>query len=65
MKTKILTGSALLVLLATGTGVLTAVYGHNPETITRASSVAGILGLASVGLFFVGLAFPTTAGSRK
>lgn len=58
MKTQILLTSGALVLLATTVGLATAVFGHDPNTIARATTVASIFGLGSVGLFFVGLAFP-------
>ena len=58
MKTKILLTSVGSIGLATTIGIATAVLGHDPETIARATTVASIFGVASVGLFFVGLAFP-------
>ncbi len=58
MKNKILTMAAVLVGLATILGIGTAGFAHSPETITRLTSVCAILGTGSIGLFFVGLAFP-------
>lgn len=58
MKNKILIGSASLVVGASMLGILTALLASDPVIITRLSTVSGILGLGSVGLFFVGLVFP-------
>lgn len=58
MKTKILLTSAGFIGLATTLGVGTALLGSDPVTITRLTTVSSIFGLASIGLFFVGLAFP-------
>lgn len=58
MKNKILLTSAGLIGLATSTGIGTALLASNPVTITRLTTVASILGVGSIGLFFVGLAFP-------
>lgn len=58
MKNKILTVAAGLVGVATFGGVVTALTVTSPELIARFSSASGILALGSVGLFFVGLAYP-------
>lgn len=60
VKSSILLTSGALVLSATGLGIATALFGHNPETMVRLTTVASILGTGSIGLFFVGLAFPKT-----
>lgn len=65
IKTSILLASATLVAAATTTGVATALYGTDPQTIIRLTTVASILGVGSIGLFFVGLVFPATAKVRK
>ena len=57
-KTSILLSSAALVLGATTLGIGVALFGTNPETMVRLTTVASILGTGSIGLFFVGLAFP-------
>jgi len=57
-KSYVLLTSAALVLGATTLGIGTALFGHNPESIVRLTTVASILGTGSIGLFFVGLAFP-------
>lgn len=57
-KTKILLTSGALVLAATTLGIATALFGTNHEQILRLTTVASILGTGSIGLFFVGLAFP-------
>lgn len=59
-KTGILISSALLVVAATTLGVTTALLGHDPEQVVRLTTVATILGTGSIGLFFVGLAYPKT-----
>lgn len=58
MKNKILLSSASLVVLAAILGIGNALYGTDPETIVRLSTVTGILVGGSMGLFFVGLAYP-------
>lgn len=58
MKTKILLGAGALVLSATTLGVSTALFVKSPELLVRFTTVASILGTGSIGLFFVGLAFP-------
>jgi hypothetical protein len=58
VKSSILLTSGGLVLAATTLGIGTALFGHNPETMVRLTTVASILGTGSIGLFFVGLAFP-------
>lgn len=58
VKSSILLMSAALVLSATGLGIATALFGHDPQTMIRLTTVASILGTGSIGLFFVGLAFP-------
>ena len=58
MKTQILLTSGGLVLAATTTGLCTALFASDPSIIARATTVASIFGLGSIGLFFVGLAFP-------
>lgn len=60
-KTTILLTSAALVGIATTTGLGTALFATDPQVIGRATMVAGIFGLGSIGLFFVGLAFPKEA----
>lgn len=60
MKTKILNASGIMVGLATFTGVSVAFFGTDPEIITRATTAASFFGLGSMGLFFVGLAYPKT-----
>lgn len=58
MKTKILKGSALSVVLAATNAIGTAVFATSAETMLRASTVSYTLILASIGLFFVGWIFP-------
>lgn len=58
MKKKILISAASLVAAATLLGIATALFGKDPELIVRLTTVASILGTGSVGLFFIGLAFP-------
>ena len=58
VKNSILLGSGALVVVATALGIGTTLLGHNPETVVRLLTVASILGTGSIGLFFVGLAFP-------
>lgn len=57
-KTNILLTSGALVIAATTLGVLTAMFGNDAHTIVRLTTISGILGTGSIGLFFVGLAFP-------
>lgn len=64
MKNAILLMSGTLVLAATTTGLTTTLLASDPGTIARMSAVAGILGLGSIGLFFVGLAFPQQQKAR-
>ena len=58
MKKKILLVSAGLVSSATVLGVITTLFSHNPESAMRFATIAYILITGSVGLFFVGLAYP-------
>lgn len=58
MKQNILLTAGAFVLAATLTGLGTALFAHDPQFIARATTVASIFGLGSMGLFFVGLAFP-------
>lgn len=59
MKNNILLTSAGLVLAATTVGLCTAIFASDPQIITRATTVATIFGTGSIGLFFVGLVFPS------
>lgn len=61
LKNKILIGSGTLVLLATSSGVLNAMYGSSSEGALRLGLVSLILGLGSIGTFFVGVAYPKDA----
>lgn len=61
MKQNILLTSGGLVLAATLVGLSTALFASDPSYIARATTVASIFGLGSIGLFFVGLAFPKEA----
>lgn len=61
MKNSILIVSAVLVGLATTLGIMTTILANNEASAIRAFTVAGILGLGSIGLFFVGLALPRDA----
>jgi len=61
MKKNVLLGSIVSIFLATTTAVLTALTVSTPEIGVRLMTVASILGLASVGLFFVGLATPSSS----
>ena len=63
MKKNVLLGSVLSIVLATTTAVVTALTVTAPEIGVRLMTVASILGLASVGLFFVGLATPSNNSS--
>lgn len=65
MKKNILLGSVLSIVLATTTAIVTALTVSAPEVGVRLMTVASILGLASVGLFFVGLATPTNTTTSK
>ena len=56
MKKNVLIGSASLVILATSVATGTLLFSSNTEHIGRLMSVSGVLGLGSIGLFFVGLA---------
>lgn len=58
VKTTILLTSGGLVLGATTTALGAALFASDPSIIARTTMVATILGLGSIGLFFVGLAFP-------
>jgi hypothetical protein len=57
-KTGILTTAAILVLSATTLGTAVALLGKDTESLFRLYAVASVLGTGSIGLFFVGLAFP-------
>lgn len=61
-KSGVLTGAATLVVTATVIGVITALVGRDSELVIRLTSAAGVLGLGSIGMFFVGLAYPRQAG---
>ena len=54
MKNKVLLTSAVLVGLATSTGIGTILLAHDEHAVTRLLTVSFILGLGSIGLFFVG-----------
>ena len=58
MKNSILNAAGVMVGLATLTGVGTALLASDPELITRFTTAATFFGLGSMGLFFVGLAYP-------
>jgi hypothetical protein len=58
MKKKILLGSGVSAGLATVTAVSTVLICHSENAIWKGNAVAGYLGLLSIALFFVGLAFP-------
>lgn len=58
-KSAILTVSAMLVVLASSTGILNATLVSDAEIAARIGAISLFLGLGSIGLFFVGLAFPS------
>jgi heme/copper-type cytochrome/quinol oxidase subunit 3 len=58
MKKKILLASAALTVIATTLGITTALAVHDHELGLRLATVGWILVTGSVGLFFVGLAYP-------
>jgi hypothetical protein len=58
MKNKVLIASAALVGAATILGVGTTLLVEDLLLITKLGSASAILGLGSIGLFFVGLAYP-------
>lgn len=58
MKNKILSFSAILVIMATTVSLGTTTLASDPELILRMTGVAYTLGLGSIGLFFVGWVFP-------
>ena len=58
MKNKLLLGSAGCVVIATSSSILTSLFCDNPELILRMTGVNTTLIIGSIGLFFVGLAFP-------
>lgn len=60
MKSKLLLTAAGSVGAATITGISTALLVTDPVLAARLTSVAGVFVLASIGLFFIGLAFPKT-----
>lgn len=58
MKKKILIGSATSATLATTISVLTALLTSNMEVVLRATGVSYSIGLLSIVLLLIGLAFP-------
>lgn len=60
MKNKILIIAAGLVLAASVLAISTTLFieASNAELSIRLMAVSGFLGLGSIGMFFVGLAFP-------
>lgn len=58
MKQQILQGSVGLVIAASTVGTLAALIGTDAVIITKLVSVASVLGLGSIGLFFIGLVYP-------
>lgn len=67
MRNNLLKGSAFFVGLATLIGIGVTLFASNPEILSRGYGVSGILGLGSIGLFFVGLAVKNEGsdGSNK
>lgn len=58
MKSKILMMSGVCVILATGVGIVGTIVSESAKISGKYGPVAGILVLASMGLFMVGLASP-------
>jgi len=58
MKKKILNIAAILVALATLNALGTVFFARDAEFILRSTGCSYILGLGSIGLFFIGLAYP-------
>lgn len=63
MKNKILLTSVAFIAIATTISTATIIFGHDVDTSARAVGVAWTFGLGSIGLFFVGLAFPSNKKS--
>lgn len=58
MKNKILLCSAVFVIIATASSVLVSLFSSDPELALRMTGVNTTLIIGSIGLFFVGLAYP-------
>jgi|CXWL01.1.fsa_nt_gi hypothetical protein len=57
-KQLILSLSFVFTILATIIGVTTTLIVKDPLLVTKLFSVAGMVGLASIGTFFIGIVFP-------
>lgn len=65
MRNNLLKGSAFFVGLATLIGIGVTLFASNPEILSKGYRVSGILGLGSIGLFFIGLEYEGSNGSNK